>query len=64
VAVRRPVPVVRCTRVLVNGVYVKRCVWRVGGQPGAVWLWFATDGLGHAQNGCPKPCCGALRLPV
>ena len=26
VVVRRPVPVVRCTRVLVNGVYVKRCV--------------------------------------
>jgi len=26
VVVRRPVPVVRCTTVLVNGVYVKRCV--------------------------------------
>jgi hypothetical protein len=26
VVVRKPVPVVRCTRVLVNGVYVKRCV--------------------------------------
>ncbi|WP_298873942.1 hypothetical protein [uncultured Bradyrhizobium sp.] len=26
VVVRRPVPVVHCTRVLVNGVYVKRCV--------------------------------------
>lgn len=26
VVVRRPAPVVRCTRVLVNGVYVKRCV--------------------------------------
>ncbi|MGX4801740.1 hypothetical protein [Bradyrhizobium guangdongense] len=26
VVVRHPVPVVRCTRVLVNGVYVKRCV--------------------------------------
>ena len=26
VVVRNPVPVVRCTRVLVNGVYVKRCV--------------------------------------
>jgi hypothetical protein len=24
--VRTPVPVVRCSRVLVNGVYVKRCV--------------------------------------
>jgi hypothetical protein len=24
--VRKPVPVVRCTRVLVDGVYVKRCV--------------------------------------
>jgi hypothetical protein len=26
VVVREPVPVVRCTRVLVDGVYVKRCV--------------------------------------
>ncbi|MDA9544507.1 hypothetical protein GPL17_24770 [Bradyrhizobium yuanmingense] len=26
VVVRKPVPAVRCTRVLVNGVYVKRCV--------------------------------------
>lgn len=26
VVARKPVPVVRCTRVLVNGVYVKRCV--------------------------------------
>ena len=26
VVVRHPVPAVRCTRVLVNGVYVKRCV--------------------------------------
>jgi hypothetical protein len=26
VVVRRPVPVVRCTTVLVNGVWVKRCV--------------------------------------
>jgi hypothetical protein len=26
VVVRKPAPVVRCTRVLVNGVYVKRCV--------------------------------------
>ena len=26
VVVRKPVPVVRCTRVLVNGVYVKRYV--------------------------------------
>jgi hypothetical protein len=26
VVVRKPVPVVRCTRVLVDGVYVKRCV--------------------------------------
>lgn len=26
VVVRKPVPVVRCTRVLVNGAYVKRCV--------------------------------------
>ena len=26
VVVRKPVPVARCTRVLVNGVYVKRCV--------------------------------------
>ncbi|SPP91854.1 hypothetical protein [Bradyrhizobium vignae] len=26
VAVRKPVPAVRCTRVLVNGVYVRRCV--------------------------------------
>ena len=26
VVVRKPVPAVRCTRVLVDGVYVKRCV--------------------------------------
>ena len=26
VVVRKPVPVVRCTWVLLNGVYVKRCV--------------------------------------
>lgn len=26
VVVRKPAPAVRCTRVLVNGVYVKRCV--------------------------------------
>ncbi|GLR96864.1 hypothetical protein GCM10007858_45030 [Bradyrhizobium liaoningense] len=26
VVVRKPVPAVRCTRVLVNEVYVKRCV--------------------------------------
>jgi hypothetical protein len=26
VVVRRPVPAVRCTTVLVNGVWVKRCV--------------------------------------
>ncbi len=26
VVVRKPAPAVRCTRVLMNGVYVKRCV--------------------------------------
>ncbi|MEY9365135.1 hypothetical protein ABH994_007856 [Bradyrhizobium yuanmingense] len=26
VVVRKPVPAVRCTRVLVSGVYMKRCV--------------------------------------
>ncbi|SFJ32034.1 hypothetical protein [Bradyrhizobium sp. Gha] len=31
-------PVVRRTRVLVNGVYVKRCVRGTGGQAGMVWL--------------------------
>jgi len=37
--------------VLVNGVYVKRCVWSPGGQADALWLWFAPDGFGHAQDG-------------
>jgi len=50
--------------VLVNGVYVKRCVWSPGGQADALWLWFAPDGFGHAQDGVRKRALARRAWPI
>ncbi|WP_439375812.1 hypothetical protein [Bradyrhizobium sp. DASA03120] len=64
VVVRKPVPVVRCTRVLGERRLREALRLTPGGQCGAVWLWFVPEDFGHAQSAGPKASFGVSALSI